>query len=588
MAKDWDKDANKKLSRDKAREFIDRKVRKKDRKGAKVFCLAGRNLAELHQVYLPLGFEPRNIHIIEQDRKELALIREEVGREFSNRNRPVVPKKPVSALDFVRTYRGEPFRVGSLDYCGYYTIDSAMVLAQMALNGSLKASSFVLWTNHLKGRERIKTQELYASSLSIVGSGTDPKDMDTLKDIFLSSKNSGSLEENRERLLQFTPVSCFANGVMWWNTPTFQKMMDVGLVPNGPDGMSFRDYANANPLVLAVNMSHIAFFERNLEEFSRTAVQALCSMELGRFVHQDHECYEYVSDVGHAMLTDLFHFKRAAYKRGKRLFGLLSVGFSQSKGVGVTYHKKDQNIILSCLDNYFAEDNKMAARNARFFAGVPYPRIKLDAGLEGKVVAELVQKPAKVEVDKDAIYAALREGVSEEQIREEHGLSTRQLGAYKAVANRGNGNGSSSSNITFEDREEMLEYLLEGFDSKEVAGLFDGKYSWQQVAGVKASLTRAGNGGVLTGEALFNSLKPQILERDDYTCQAEGCGRTNDENQDISGHRLHVHHIDYDHGNSVPGNLVALCTSCHAKTNTMQHGPTMQGQLEAYVVRFSA
>ena len=30
---------------------------------------------------------------------------------------------------------------------------------------------------------------------------------------------------------------------------------------------------------------------------------------------------------------------------------------------------------------------------------------------------------------------------------------------------------------------------------------------------------------------------------------------------------LHVHHIDYDKINNDPNNLVALCNSCHAKTN---------------------
>lgn len=57
------------------------------------------------------------------------------------------------------------------------------------------------------------------------------------------------------------------------------------------------------------------------------------------------------------------------------------------------------------------------------------------------------------------------------------------------------------------------------------------------------------------------SLKEQIRKRDDRTCQE--CG--------VSGRytrrRLAVHHIDYDKTNCHPSNLIALCDSCHSKTN---------------------
>ncbi len=53
-----------------------------------------------------------------------------------------------------------------------------------------------------------------------------------------------------------------------------------------------------------------------------------------------------------------------------------------------------------------------------------------------------------------------------------------------------------------------------------------------------------------------NSLKRQIRERDDYTCQI--CGNNK---------ALHVHHIDYNKNNCNPSNLITLCHSCHAKTN---------------------
>lgn len=60
----------------------------------------------------------------------------------------------------------------------------------------------------------------------------------------------------------------------------------------------------------------------------------------------------------------------------------------------------------------------------------------------------------------------------------------------------------------------------------------------------------------------FNAeLKEEVRRRDDYKCQL--CGAPQAECK----RPLSVHHIDYDKENSDPANLVALCASCHGKTN---------------------
>lgn len=58
-----------------------------------------------------------------------------------------------------------------------------------------------------------------------------------------------------------------------------------------------------------------------------------------------------------------------------------------------------------------------------------------------------------------------------------------------------------------------------------------------------------------------NELKEKIRERDNHTCQE--CGYTEKE----LGYALTCHHIDYDKKNNVSENLIALCKSCHSKTN---------------------
>lgn len=57
-----------------------------------------------------------------------------------------------------------------------------------------------------------------------------------------------------------------------------------------------------------------------------------------------------------------------------------------------------------------------------------------------------------------------------------------------------------------------------------------------------------------------NTLRRSIRERDFYTCQV--C-------KEPQGDRaLQIHHIDYNKTNNNPENLIALCLSCHIKTNT--------------------
>lgn len=57
-------------------------------------------------------------------------------------------------------------------------------------------------------------------------------------------------------------------------------------------------------------------------------------------------------------------------------------------------------------------------------------------------------------------------------------------------------------------------------------------------------------------------LKEQIRLRDNHICQF--CGK----NQGNVKPQLHVHHIDYNKDNLNFNNLISLCRSCHAKTNT--------------------
>jgi 5-methylcytosine-specific restriction endonuclease McrA len=55
--------------------------------------------------------------------------------------------------------------------------------------------------------------------------------------------------------------------------------------------------------------------------------------------------------------------------------------------------------------------------------------------------------------------------------------------------------------------------------------------------------------------------KEYIRKRDEYTCQR--CGI----NEFEHGHKLHVHHIDYDKLNASEYNLIGLCNCCNSSVN---------------------
>jgi formylmethanofuran dehydrogenase subunit E len=57
--------------------------------------------------------------------------------------------------------------------------------------------------------------------------------------------------------------------------------------------------------------------------------------------------------------------------------------------------------------------------------------------------------------------------------------------------------------------------------------------------------------------AFTKELKEAIRQRDNFTCAI--CGEYP---------AFDVHHIDYDKQNCEPENLITLCKSCHAKTNS--------------------
>jgi 5-methylcytosine-specific restriction endonuclease McrA/uncharacterized protein (DUF433 family) len=174
-------------------------------------------------------------------------------------------------------------------------------------------------------------------------------------------------------------------------------------------------------------------------------------------------------------------------------------------------------------------------------------------------------------------------GEEDDVLKEEYNLSKMQLAFYKGERKRRdrlNGTAQPVENDSDFDKELLLEMIAEGVEDDWLMQEFNlSKMALAYWKGEPKRRETRKNGG--NGEAKF---RDYILERDDYTCQMPDCGRTQAENLEESGHGLHVHHIDYNHDNNVPENGVALCVSCHAKTNLHKHAEEMRGVLEDIVL----
>lgn len=90
------------------------------------------------------------------------------------------------------------------------------------------------------------------------------------------------------------------------------------------------------------------------------------------------------------------------------------------------------------------------------------------------------------------------------------------------------------------------------------------------VLSVKRSKFRIDDPTASIDQPQYRHIRPQILERDNFTCQF--CGFRSPKFQE-------VHHLDDNHNNSSPDNLVTACPLCHACNHIALNGDRQTGRL---------
>lgn len=82
------------------------------------------------------------------------------------------------------------------------------------------------------------------------------------------------------------------------------------------------------------------------------------------------------------------------------------------------------------------------------------------------------------------------------------------------------------------------------------------------ILGVKLKTHRKDDDASLEADAAFREIHGKVLKRDNMTCQ--GCGMKTKAAASRPSGGFEAHHIDDDHANNAPENLVTLCPFCHA------------------------
>ena len=552
----------------------------------RVLCFAGKEMTEVFDVYDELGVKRKNVVSLECDTREYDAMCA-VNDSLEKRIKIV----PASALDYLSRQPLQPFDLISLDYCGYFNDEKNLILDRIALHGWLSPRS-VLVTNYLKGRETKMVRDSFEhSSLYIKEKiGLSSLSAEEFGDLYRrigeeESADSFDLADTRDAIVQTVPIQKMFNGSGFWNTSLFRTWIN-SFSPDTRDLLErIRKDVNDGKCKQIMSYLQRVFEESANNNTTKMFLLLLSTSEIRQYVLKEHEAYAYVSDSGAPMISDFYLFQQP----------ILPPTCQNPRKV-VNYFVEDEGMRIR------VKDDKAAIKMLRAFEEFVFKtfpeqrvedmssieRVVLEAERESSGSAAKRKTTTSKKSMREVIYSALSAATPDIEIIAAYGVTKMQLAGYKAAYTRLQNadqttspalrtSKQASSPFAPDDLEVITALLEDGYKATAIVELFKDEeekqiYSWQSIAAYKAQLTKSN--GTPSNEHLFKQMKPTILERDGHTCQ--WCNKSGEQQREQSGHRFHVHHIDYDHHNTVPQNLVTLCTPCHAKTNTIQHGPEMR------------
>ncbi len=584
--KSFKQDPAKALWREKIVDFVRQHYTPNQIRNFRVLCFAGKEMTEVFDVYDELGVKRKNVVSLECDRAEFA-----AQSTLNDSLEKKIKVVPASALDYFSQQPVDPFDIISLDYCGYFNDEKNLILDRIALHGWL-APRATLVTNYLKGRETRDVRNSFEHSSRYVNEGiklstlTAEEFGDLYRSITEREVEDFNLADTREVIVQTIPIQKMFNGSGFWNTSLFRTWIN-SFSPDTRDLLErIRNDVNDGKCKQIMSYLQRVFEESANNSTTKCFLLLLATSEIKQHILQQREAYAYVSDSGTPMISDFYLFKQPILPPVCQNHQRVVNYFVEDGGMRIRV--KDDKAARKML-NVFEEWVSKTFPEQRVEDMSSIERIVLRSETEREGSAHRKNTTTSEKSMRGDIYVALSTNIPDTEIMSLYNLTKMQLAGYKAAYTRQQ-NPKSSSNFPLrapsspfapDDLEVITSLLEDGHKATAIVELFqneDGttKYSWQSIAAYKATLTKSN--GALSNERLFNQLKPQIMERDGHVCQ--WCPKDAAQQQQQSGHAFHIHHVNYDHDDTRADNLVTLCTSCHARTNTIQHGPQMREYFE--------
>ncbi|PIZ52424.1 hypothetical protein COY27_00315 [Candidatus Woesearchaeota archaeon CG_4_10_14_0_2_um_filter_33_13] len=482
--KSFKTDSAKQLWRERIVDFVRRHYSPGQLRNLQVLCLAGKEMQEVFEIYDQLGVKRRNIVSLEEITSEY----EAEKRLNESLDQPItVVNSPVTA--YLNQVQNRRFDIVCLDYCGYFDDERYLDISKLALRGLLGPRA-ILITNYQMAREgRIAQHGLRRTGLFVnEHERLIHADPEQFKQFILDNvkivDNETSLGDLRNITVQGTPIAEMYYGTGFWNTHYFKTFLSTQ-----PEEYK-RDTTRA------IEQFNLSLGGENRELLSKLMVEgqprdvALLMMfftksQTRSFECFDHEAYKYVSDSRTPMISDFYFFEEERFNLPANVRNSVTYQIINGKMAIRIKHTKKAQQLLAALNQYHLNMYRQSLNQGEI--KIPLERVvlkadeKLEVNEKSGVSMPTQYVAPEQEQNQRTIYDDIAAKMSDDEIKRQYGLTTMQLAGHKAAYTRRIQKELRLEEQRVEDVILIRDFLAEGHPAEEIASLFEGRYTPEQI-----------------------------------------------------------------------------------------------------------